>query len=138
MQGGPFHEFMVDQLDAVAVKQGFLTKRNAPSSKGRDTGFIDLLIYSNAAKGVLLVEVEMTKKRALNDVKKRSDLGLGKNAKLWIVTPTFKLAQVIEQDLRRFGIDENEPISVLAFGAAMQQLLVLKGIEFSVDTGQKT
>ena len=120
MRGGVFHEYMIAVLEDLFQKRGLRTRRQVPSRKGRATGYIDLLVYGNDLE-FLIIEVEMDKKRAVNDIRKRDDLG--ENAMLWIVTPTQKLTQKIRKHLRTLGIEDDDQICVLPFGAAVKRVL---------------
>lgn len=120
MRGGVFHEWMIDVLEREFQKMGLHTRRQVPSRKGRTAGYIDLLVYSNDGR-FLLVEIEMSPKRVRGDVRKRKDLG--DRATLWIVAPTRKLAQAIKRHLEVLEIEENEKVCVLSFGAAMKRVL---------------
>ena len=121
MRGGMFHEHMVSGMEEKFQGRGLRTRRNAPTHKGLATGYIDLLVYGDNSE-VLAVEIEMHKRRAVNDIRKREDLG--EDAVLWIVTPTQELAQSIKKHLKNLGIEENDKIFVFPFGAAMQRVLI--------------
>ena len=112
---------MIDVLERAFQKRELHTRRQVPSRKGRITGYVDLLVYSDDGR-LLLVEIEMSPKRALGDVRKREDFG--ERAILWIVVPTRKLAQAIKKHLESLEIEENEKICVLPFGAAMKRVLI--------------
>lgn len=128
MRGGIFHEYMIEVLEKTFQKRGFRTRRQVPSRKGRKTGYIDLLIYGNNDSLFLIIEVEMSKKRVLNDLQKQKDFG--NDAMLWIVTPTRELATSIESHLKNLGIDENRKVFVLPFGAAMKRVLIKNPFNF--------
>jgi len=118
---GIFHETLIDRLEAACLKSGLQTKRQAPSRSGRATGYIDLLAWSNETEEMLVIEVEMdSPKRVIGDVQKRRDLG--EHAILLLVTPTQRLTKLIQKRLSNLEIDACEPIIVLPFFAALQQL----------------
>ncbi len=120
MRGGHFHEYMLDTLEDACRKQGWKTRRQVPSRKGRSTGYIDLLVEVGP-DSLLLIEVEMaTKKRVVNDLRKRADCG--ENAVLWIVTPTAKLQRSIQRHLRSLDIRERSSVFVLTFEQARRQV----------------
>lgn len=123
MRGGAFHEMMLDQLDAAFQSKGLRTRRQVlAQAGGRITGYIDLVVWGTNSEQVLLVEVEMTKKRAMNDVQKRRDMGLGEKAILWIVVPTGGLSRSIERLLSFPEIDAAEPVFVLTMFEALRQI----------------
>lgn len=119
MRGGMFHEYMIEVLERAFNEKGLRTRRQVPSKKGRTTGYIDLLVYSNDSR-VLVVEVEMNKRRAINDTRKQKDFGT--DTMLWIVTPTQRMAQSIKQHLRYRVSAENNKTFVLSFGAALKRI----------------
>ena len=118
---GIFHETLIDRLETACLKSRLRTRRQAPSRKGRTTGYIDLLVWSDESEEMLVVEVEMdSPKRVAGDVQKRRDMG--DHATLWIVTPTQKLARLIQKRLGSLEIDDGEPILVLPFFTALQRI----------------
>lgn len=119
MRGGMFHEYMIEVLERAFNEKGLRTRRQVPSKKGRTTGYIDLLVYSNDSR-VLVVEVEMDKRRAINDTRKQKDFG--DSTLLWIVTPTRRLAQSIKKHLRHHEAAENNKTFVLPFGTALKRI----------------
>lgn len=117
---GIHHEIMLDRLETVCLKNGLRTWRNVASHKGRDTGYIDLLV-SDESGNLLLIEYETdSPKRVFGDVLKRRDMG--EDVVLWIVCPTERLARRCRKMLRSLDVDPSEPIKVLTFCAAMQRL----------------
>lgn len=121
MRGGMFHEHMVSGMEEKFQGRGLCTKRNASTHKGLATGYIDLLVYGDNSE-VLAVEIEMHKRRTVNDIRKREDLG--EDAILWIVTPTRGLANAIKSHLKNHGIEGNKRVFVFPFGAAVQRVLI--------------
>lgn len=118
---GIFHETLLDRLEAACLRSGLRTRRQAPSRKGRATGYIDLLVWSDDSEEMLVVEVEMdSPKRVAGDVQKRRDMG--DHAILWIVTPTQRLSRLIQKRLNSLESDEGEPILVLPFFTALQRI----------------
>ncbi len=123
MRGGVFHEMILDRIEATFQSKGLRTRRQVLAQRqGRTTGYIDLVVYGSDCKQVLLVEVEMTKKRVMNDVQKRRDMGIGEAAILWIVVPNKGLSQSIERLLYSHEIDATEPIFVWTIFEALQQI----------------
>lgn len=63
MQGGVFHEMMLDVLEAACQRMGLATRRQVQTKReGQTTGYVDLVAYDVEGSRLLLVEVEMTKK----------------------------------------------------------------------------
>ena len=122
MRGGIFHEHMIEILEKMFQKRGLRTKRQVPSRKGRKTGYIDLLVSNDDDSMFLIIEVEMSKTRVLNDLLKQKDFG--NDAVLWIVPPTRVLATAIKNHLQNHGIVENDKIFVFPFSAAIKRVLI--------------
>jgi hypothetical protein len=98
----------------------YRTISQAPSRKGRRTGYIDLLVTNEHDSRQLVIEIEMEIKRVSGDVQKRKDLG--DNAVLWIVTPTRLLAQAIRKHLKSLDIEDRDKIFVFTLAEALQRV----------------
>ncbi len=122
MRGGIFHEHMIEVLEKTFQNRGFRTRRQVPSRDGRRAGYIDLLVSGEDDSAFLIIEVEMSKARVLNDIQKQIDFG--NDTILWIVTPTRELANAIKSHLKNHGIEGNQSVFVLPFGAAMKRVLI--------------
>lgn len=119
MAAGLFHEHMIAGLESAFREKGCNTFRQFPSRPGRNTGYIDLLVELTNDQ-LLVIEVEMSPRRAVNDVRKRNDLG--NRVILWIVVPNSELKTLIWKRLQDSGIREKDFVFVFTYGQALQEV----------------
>jgi hypothetical protein len=116
MNGGDVHELMLDDLAQRFEDVGVAVSRQAPSCPGRHTGYVDLLVHLD--KTTLAIEVEMSSRRAENDIQKARELGAG----LWIVVPNCRVATSIRRRLRQLGSRRKKDALVLTVGQARNRV----------------
>lgn len=133
MKGKVYHEFCVTQLDHACHARGLETRTNAPSRKGRKTGYVDLLASGIDLAVLLLIEVEMgSNVRTMNDIEKLRDFRrrYPRHAvTLWIVTPTVHVARLIRNRIKRGLGSLPGQVFVLTLFEAIERLYTTNSIK---------
>ena len=118
LRGGRLHNLLVSTLEAQARKHGFWTRTEAFLG----SGFGDLVVGQQ--RSVILIEVELSPRRASMDIEKAERIGA---EELWIVGSNRRVAKAISD---RVGADKNGSgtrILVLVQPEAITRLAELGG-----------
>ncbi len=118
MTGGRVHELMLDLLEKAIQRPNVVVSRQVPARPRKGISYIDLVAEFGGKR--LAIEVEMTSRRAVNDLHKAAAVGA---TWLWIVGPNRRVTKSVSERLRKLGVDEKRPwLRFLTFGEAVQHV----------------
>lgn len=119
MKGGHVHDLiLLKGIWQQLLAWGASVETQVFSSSESGRGFIDLTARLPCGR-LIAIEVEMTTRRILNDVRKAIDLGADE---LWIVVPNAKVREASKRCLRDLESNKQVQVSVLTQSEASQRL----------------
>ena len=119
MRGGYLHNhLLVRPVEEAFRVHGVRTRREVHAVTEAGQGFIDLVAERDGQ--IVAVEAELTPRRIQYDVSKAASVGA---SELWIIVPTWRMADLVRRALEQVNSDVSEPgVFVLTVGQARQRV----------------